>query len=256
MYRHRTALAVDGKGDGNRPDDNRGGAGPQGGPGIPPLGPHGPSRTSWLYILVVCALAVYIAMTFAPRTGGQQTVELATSEFVTAVREDRVDTATYVAVSGAVEGTFWQSESDKGDEARAVRFESTYVGSDSLSELMAEHPETTFKVDTSDPNFIANILMAVLPTVLLVFVMVYFMRQMTGANNKAMQFGKTNAKTSEAMRPKVKFKDVAGIDEAVEELVEVRDFLAEPEKFRRLGAKIPRGVLLVVPHGTGKTLLA
>ena len=69
--------------------------------------------------------------------------------------------------------------------------------------------------------------------------MMYFMRQMTGANNKAMQFGKTNAKTNEATRPKVKFSDVAGIDEAVEELEEVRDFLAGPERFRKLGTKIP-----------------
>ena len=218
-------------------------------------GGRGPLRVNWIYLLVLAALVVYLAFNMGAGNRGQAT-ELATSDFVTAVEEDRVAGATYTVQNGSVSGQYWQNAGDKGDDDRLADFTSTYVGSDSLAALMAEHPDTTYEVDTTDPDFLANLLMTALPTIALILVMFYFMRQMMGANNRAMQFGKTNAKTNEATRPKVKFKDVAGIDEAVEELQEVRDFLSEPERYRKLGAKIPRGVLLVGPPGTGKTLLA
>ena len=215
----------------------------------------GPGRASWIYAVVVIALVVYLALNFG---GGNrnEVADLPTSDFVTAVEEDRVDSARYTVADGSVSGQYWETRADRGHDDRLVDYTSTYVGSDSLAELMADHPKTTYEVDTSDPNLIADMLMTALPTIAIVLVMFYFMRQMLGANNKAMSFGKTNAKTNESTRPKVKFKDVAGIDEAVEELQEVKDFLSEPERYRKLGAKIPRGVLLVGPPGTGKTLLA
>ena len=209
------------------------------------------------YLIIVLIMGAYLAYTMAtrvkPSTG---IVDLATNEFVTAVKDERVKSVEYQVSDGKLEGTYWSSDEFKGKDSKLKKFESHYVGSDSLQELMAEHPDVAFTIDTRDHSMLELLLSTVIPTAIMLGALIYFMNSIQGQNGRAMNFGRTSAKTSEETRPKVKFSDVAGIDEAVEELQEVRDFLANPERYHKMGAKIPHGVLLVGPPGTGKTLLA
>lgn len=105
------------------------------------------------------------------------------------------------------------------------------------------------------PSFL-QVFLGWLPMLLLIGVWIFFMRQMQSGGNKAMGFGKSRARLLDEKATQVTFKDVAGVDEAKQELEEVVEFLRDPQKFQRLGGKIPRGLLLVGPPGTGKTLLA
>ena len=205
-------------------------------------------------------VAIVLYLIFSAGTGGfgggKTTDALATNEFVTAVKDDRVDSVSFKTEDGSVSGSYWRDDAARGNEDALVNYTSVYVGEDSLAELMAEHPDVTYRIDTSDSGLLETVLVSVVPTLLLVGVFVYYMSRMSNQNDKTMSFAKTKALTTEAERPKVTFADVAGVDEAVEELQEIRDFLAEPERYHKMGARIPRGVLLVGPPGTGKTLLA
>ena len=226
-------------------------------PNIP--GGEGPKDPRVNAITAILLLAVLGYLVFGMGSnpfaaGGADT--LATSDFVAAVKDDRVKDVTFKYADGSLTGTYWANGSDKGSSSALKSFKSVYVGADSLAELMADHPGTTYRIDTSSDEVLQTLLFSVLPTVIMLVVFIYFMRRMGNQNGQAMSFGKTKALTAEGERPKVKFSDVAGIDEAVEELQEVRDFLSEPERYRKMGAKIPHGVLLVGPPGTGKTLLA
>ena len=213
-------------------------------------------RASIISLLIIIALIVYLIVNMGGSFGAPQTKSLTTSEFVAAVQDGRVDTATYATKNGTLSGTYWENKGDVGNDSKLEHYSSTYVGTDNLDDLMQDHSEVKFDVNTSTDDWLETILISVVPTILIVAVMIYFMNQMQGQNNQAMSCGRTKAKTTEETRPKVKFKDVAGIDEAVEELKEIRDFLKDPDRYHRMGARIPRGVLLVGPPGTGKTLLA
>lgn len=108
----------------------------------------------------------------------------------------------------------------------------------------------------SESPWYISILVSWLPMIVLIGIWIFFMRQMQGGGGKALSFGKSRARLQSDQSKKVTFDDVAGIDEAKEELGEVIEFLKEPKKFTRLGGRIPKGVLLMGPPGTGKTLLA
>ncbi len=101
-----------------------------------------------------------------------------------------------------------------------------------------------------------SILINAIPFVLLLAFWIFMMRQMQSGGNKALSFGKSRARLHSSQQKKVTFKDVAGVEEAKEELAEIIEFLREPQKFQKLGGRIPKGVLLISPPGTGKTLLA
>ena len=219
-------------------------------------GPKDPRVNAITAILLLAVLGYLVFGMGSNPFAASGTDTLATSDFVAAVKDDRVKDVTFKYADGSLTGTYWASGSDKGSSSALKSFKSVYVGADSLAELMADHPGTTYRIDTSSDEVLQTLLFSVLPTVIMLVVFIYFMRRMGSQNGQAMSFGKTKALTAEGERPKVKFSDVAGIDEAVEELQEVRDFLSEPERYRKMGAKIPHGVLLVGPPGTGKTLLA
>ena len=226
-------------------------------------------------------------------TDGKPTDQLLTSEFVSAVEQNRVTKVVLDAGESTVSGTYYPAatagasaadafnrsfeainarmglEKDSSNKSLATvatssiepnklgkehRFVSTYVGEDSLGQLMAAHPTTQYEVKLPSPALRA--LSALLPFILIAALFFFFFNQMQKASNSQISFGKAKAKNAAKDRPDVRFSDVAGADEAVEELKEIKDFLANPTKYQSMGAKIPRGCLLVGPPGTGKTLLA
>jgi len=127
--------------------------------------------------------------------------------------------------------------------------------SDMIKTLRAKGVSITAKPPTQSPWYM-SVLVSWFPMIVLIGVWIFFMRQMQSGGGKAMSFGKSRARLQTDQSAKVTFEDVAGIDEAKEELGEIVEFLREPKKFTRLGGRIPKGVLLTGPPGTGKTLLS
>nr|MDA3935564.1 ATP-dependent zinc metalloprotease FtsH [Actinomycetota bacterium] len=211
-------------------------------------------RQVLLYLALLAALVYFVASSVA---APDAPTELNTSEFIGALDDGRMASVTVLLQAGELEGFYYVEESDiEGGEDSQTPFTSTFMGPDTLSVLLADHPEVDYEVDPQTGFSWGALLLNLLPILLLVGVMVYFLSQMQGGNSKVMSFGKSKAKRMTRDQPRITFKDVSGADEAIEELEEIRDFLANPGKFLALGAKIPRGVLLVGPPGTGKTLLA
>jgi cell division protease FtsH len=159
----------------------------------------------------------------------------------------------------AVQGTFTKPLSYKG--AKATRLFSTeipsFANTDRLSNLLQDHNVTVNAkpLDTGAPWW-ENLLLGFGPTILFVFLLFWLYRRAGNVQNVLGSFGRSSAKRYQPSGDKVTFADVAGIDEAKDELSEVVDFLRHPERYRKLGGRIPHGVLLSGPPGTGKTLLA
>jgi cell division protease FtsH len=127
---------------------------------------------------------------------------------------------------------------------------------DELDEARQDGAKITYKVEPARDNLLLSLLFNLLPIGIVVLLLLFFMNQMQGGGSRVMNFGKSKAKLVSKDTPKTTFADVAGVDEAIEELLEVKEFLENPAKFQAIGAKIPKGVLLYGPPGTGKTLLA
>jgi cell division protease FtsH len=158
-----------------------------------------------------------------------------------------------------VKGEFEKPVEYEGEEA--TKFETefpTFADDQELSQLLTERDVTVNAEPPNDRSLLETILFSFGPTILLVALFVFLARRAAGGGAGGMlgQFGRSRAKRVEAETQTVNFEDVAGIDEAENELVEVVDFLRNPDKYVKLGARIPRGVLLAGPPGTGKTLLA
>jgi len=179
--------------------------------------------------------------------------EVDTSAAISEISDGNVDTATITDRDQVLELVLKNGET--------VR--STYVAGQGivLQELLQAEADSGalpggYNVVVPSENILFTLIISLIPFILLVLIMVFIFSQMQGGGSKLMQFGKSKAKLVTKDMPQTTFADVAGAAEAVEELEEIKDFLQDPEKFKAVGAKIPKGVLLYGPPGTGKTLLA
>ncbi|MBS2536511.1 ATP-dependent zinc metalloprotease FtsH [Catenulispora sp. NF23] len=214
----------------------------------------------WVVLAVVAVLAV---MQLVSSAGGPKSVD--TSVIMDAITKNQVVSAKVVGGSGSsVEVKVDPAGSVAQAQGGATDLKATYLndqqGEDITKALQTSQSAGGIKdgwnVSLAKQNAFIGILITLLPFVLIALVFLFLMNQMQGGGSRVMNFGKSKAKLVSKDTPKTTFADVAGADEAVEELQEVKEFLEAPAKFQAIGAKIPKGVLLYGPPGTGKTLLA
>ena len=177
-----------------------------------------------------------------------QVKDLTLTEFMTKVEANEVNTESSLVVKGddkTIEGTLKDN----------TKFKVSFLADYDISKYLIDK-NLPFKVDNQKQSIWIQILVGALPFLIMFGLVFFLFNQMQGGGSKVMQFGKSKARVANKGKNKITFKDVAGVDEAVEELKEIEEFLENPGKFKAMGAKIPKGVLLYGPPGTGKTLLA
>jgi len=194
-------------------------------------------------ILLVILLAFFVQNLFYGSRGAE---ELTFNKFQTAVESGEVKSPVILKTKDlVVEGTLNDG----------TKFQVGFTQAYNMEEyLLANNVE--FNTDIQKSSVWITLLGTLAPILLMVVFFIFLMNQMQGGGSKVMSFGKSRAKRLAVDQPKITFKDVAGVDEAVEELDEIKEFLENPKRFQSLGARIPKGVLLFGPPGTGKTLLA
>lgn len=199
------------------------------------------SKNLMLWVAISLLMVVLFNMFNQPQGTQTQTTY---TDFLMEVKRGNIDQVTIKGprISGVMmDGTRFQ----------------TYAPDDpGLVKLLVDNQVQVEASPEDDAPWYMTLLVSWFPMLLLIGVWIFFMRQMQGGSGKAMSFGRSKARLINQESARVTFADVAGVDEAKEELTEVVDFLREPKKFTRLGGRIPKGVLLVGPPGTGKTLLA
>ena len=198
-----------------------------------------------IFWLVIVCLVIILYTVVKP---GSKKVEqpLTFSQFLTAVEAGKIKKVQIMA--NEVKGDFV----DEGEGTLRTLIPNNYP--DVYKMLRDKNVNVEIK-EASNANMISLIINSI-PFILLLALYFFMIRQMQSGGNKALSFGKSRARLHSSQQKKVTFKDVAGVDEAKEELQEIIEFLREPQKFQKLGGRIPKGVLLVGPPGTGKTLLA
>ena len=212
------------------------------------------AKNVFLWIVIIVAVVVLWNFLNTVRSGNVDEVNY--SDFTSMVKNDKLrsNPTSPVTLSGnKVEGSYIDSVTDTERKFRVI----IPKGSEETIANTLNEKGIIVKVNDDDQNsFVYMLLTSWFPIILFVGFWIFLMRQMQSGGNKALSFGKSRAKLSTNHQKKVTFKDVAGVEEAKEELQEIIEFLKEPQKFQKLGGRMPKGVLLMGPPGTGKTLLA
>jgi cell division protease FtsH len=215
-------------------------------------------RSPWLWI-VGLVLLLLLALQFIASPGGSD--EITTGQMDSYITSGQVKEVTLIdGGDQTIKATLKPDVRPQGSDVSAHWLDGTQqkLFDDIQTQIDDGHlPADAVNVKISHPSVIAQIVTTLLPFVLIILLFLFLMNQVQGGGGRGvMQFAKSRAKLISKDMPKTTFGDVAGVDEAVEELGEIKEFLQEPAKFQAVGAKIPKGVLLYGPPGTGKTLLA